>query len=241
MNLKDAAFIITESWNGVSVLINDKEEDWDPEDNLPLDELIDMLKRTETTQLTPHEIEEWIAENPDDNTLTDEEIINKPKEKYFNNDNDDAGSSTKSISVKTEDALNAIDTVIQWAEVNSTTSSRLLVLNAIDTVIQWAEHSVVASDKLRSLQAQQSIPLLHLKQDVPTRWNSTVIMIERLIEMKNVLTEALTALSTVIMIERLIEMKNVLTEALTALSRVADLLDEMEWNILLDCLSTTQL
>ncbi|KAI4455487.1 hypothetical protein MML48_4g00011939 [Holotrichia oblita] len=142
MNLKDAAFIITESWNGVSekaiisswkklwpsVLINDKEEDWDPEDNLPLDELIDMLKRTETTELTPHEIEEWIAENPEDNILTDEEIINKPMEEYSNNDNDDAASSTKSISVKTEDALNAIDTVIQWAEVNSTTSSRLLVL-----------------------------------------------------------------------------------------------------------------
>ncbi|KAK9744288.1 hypothetical protein QE152_g7943 [Popillia japonica] len=80
------------------------------------------------------------------------------------------------------------------------------------TSSQDFKHSVLESDKLRSLPAEQRIPLLHLKQDVPTRWNSTVIMIERLIEMKNVLTEALTALS-----------------------RVADLLDEMEWNILLDC------
>lgn len=76
MNLKDALYILTESWNDVHkkaivcswkklwppMHISNNEEDWDPKDNLPLGELVEMIKRTKTTELTALDIKEWLGE-----------------------------------------------------------------------------------------------------------------------------------------------------------------------------------
>lgn len=89
---------------------------------------MEILKRTETTKLTAHDIEEWMADTLEDNIIVDEQIINKPMEDESNNDSDDAASSTNNVLVKPEDALNAMYSVIQCGEVNSFIDSRLLAL-----------------------------------------------------------------------------------------------------------------
>lgn len=57
----DIVFILTECWKTLqsSVHTNDNEEDWIPEVDLSLNELMRTLKRIETTELSAHDIEEW--------------------------------------------------------------------------------------------------------------------------------------------------------------------------------------
>ncbi|KAK9710074.1 hypothetical protein QE152_g26223 [Popillia japonica] len=78
--------------------ISDKEEDWGPDDNVPLNELMEMLKRMKPQKyITAHGIKERIAENPEGNIMTDEEVVNIPMEEDFNNDSNDAPSSRNTI------------------------------------------------------------------------------------------------------------------------------------------------
>jgi hypothetical protein len=46
-------------------------------------------------------------------------------------------------------------------------------------------HSSLSYTKLEELQKQHSLPKHKLIQDVPTRWNSTYFMLERIFEQKN--------------------------------------------------------
>nr|XP_022901763.1 zinc finger BED domain-containing protein 1-like [Onthophagus taurus] len=56
------------------------------------------------------------------------------------------------------------------------------------------KHSTVACEKLKSMQKQMLYPELKVKQDVSTRWNSTLIMAERLLAIKDPLSAAITSL-----------------------------------------------
>lgn len=60
--------------------------------------------------------------------------------------------------------------------------------------------------------------VLKVKQDVATRWNSCILMIERLLEIKDALSIVVTCLPT-----------------------VPEYLDGTQWNILKDCLPILKL
>lgn len=79
-------------------------------------------------------------------------------------------------------------------------------------LVSHFKHSVVASATLKSSQEQMGYPILKIKQDVSTRWNSCLIMMERLIKMKDPLCVAVTNLP-----------------------RAPEFLDASDWAILTDC------
>lgn len=62
-------------------------------------------------------------------------------------------------------------------------------------IVGHFKHSVVASEKLKSMQRQMGLSELKVKQDVSTRWNSTLLMIERLILIKEPLSAVITSLA----------------------------------------------
>lgn len=68
------------------------------------------------------------------------------------------------------------------------------VLKKCRTLVGHFKHSVLASEKLRQLQVQMGLSQLKVKQDVTTRWNSSLHMMERLIEIKAHLFAAITYL-----------------------------------------------
>lgn len=75
------------------------------------------------------------------------------------------------------------------------------------------KHSVFASEKLKELQTQMGLPLLKVIQDVNTRWNSSVHMFDRLLQIKAPLSAAMTFLH-----------------------RAPDFLTALYWELITDCL-----
>lgn len=67
-------------------------------------------------------------------------------------------------------------------------------LNKCKEIVTHFKSSVVAADKLRNMQIQLNKSELKLKQDVCTRWNSAVVMIERILEVKEPLAAAIASL-----------------------------------------------
>lgn len=84
-------------------------------------------------------------------------------------------------------------------------------------IVTHFKSSNLAADKLRELQTQMNLPQLRVKQDVSTRWNSTLIMINRLLEVR----EPLSA-------------------AMSHLPKAPDALDASEWHVLSDCTQVLQ-
>lgn len=55
----------------------------------------------------------------------------------------------------------------------------------IKSIVEFFKRSVKASESLKRKQEKLSVPVLSLKQDVTTRWNSTFLMFKRILEVKN--------------------------------------------------------
>lgn len=76
-----------------------------------------------------------------------------------------------------------------------TSNEELLnVLKKCRALVEHFKHSVFASTKLKEIQNQINLPESKVKQDVSTRWNSSLIMLERLIQIKALLSTAITFL-----------------------------------------------
>jgi len=70
----------------------------------------------------------------------------------------------------------------------------LRVLKICQAIVGHFKHSNLATEKLKEFQKQMGLPELKVKQYVSTRWNSSLIMIERLIQIKNPLYAAMSSL-----------------------------------------------
>ncbi|XP_023217521.1 zinc finger BED domain-containing protein 4-like isoform X2 [Centruroides sculpturatus] len=137
----------------------------------------------------------------------------------------------KVVTVVSDDKANIKSAIIDYLKkhhhscvvhtLNLSINEAINLITELNTVIKkcrglvrYFKHSVLFIEKLKKVQVQMGYPILKVKQDVATCWNSSLIMIERLMEIKD-------ALSVVI----------------TDLPKARDFLNEEEWNILKDCVA----
>lgn len=88
------------------------------------------------------------------------------------------------------------------------------ILKKCRTIVGHFKHSSFANGKLKEFQLQMNLPILKVKQDVVTRWNSSLIMIERLLNIKSPLSATMSSLP-----------------------RAPNCLNASEWEIILDCIN----
>jgi len=65
------------------------------------------------------------------------------------------------------------------------------IIQKVKSIPEYTRRSTVVSAKLRQTQLQMGQPQLRLKQDIPTRWNSTYYMLKRITEVKDPLISTL--------------------------------------------------
>uniref|UniRef100_A0A3B3C6A5 BED-type domain-containing protein n=1 Tax=Oryzias melastigma TaxID=30732 RepID=A0A3B3C6A5_ORYME len=65
------------------------------------------------------------------------------------------------------------------------------IIKKVKAITEYTRRSTVASAKLKETQQQMGQPQLRLKQDVPTRWNSTYYMLKRITDVKDPLISTL--------------------------------------------------
>lgn len=87
------------------------------------------------------------------------------------------------------------------------------ILKKCRAIVGHYKHSTYATGKLRDLQSQMNLSILKVKQDVSTRWNSSLTMIERLLKIKIPLTASMSSLP-----------------------RAPNCLNASEWEIISDCI-----
>lgn len=68
------------------------------------------------------------------------------------------------------------------------------LLKKCRSIVTYLKKSEVVNRKLNEKLTQSGTPKLKLKQDVSTRWNSSLLMLERLVELKEPLTYAMLSL-----------------------------------------------
>lgn len=69
-------------------------------------------------------------------------------------------------------------------EAINTNSELSQVLQTCKTIVGHFKHSTFVTEKLKMYQNQMVPPQLKVKQDVSTRWNSKLILMERLLQIK---------------------------------------------------------
>ncbi|XP_030765200.1 zinc finger BED domain-containing protein 1-like [Sitophilus oryzae] len=102
--------------------------------------------------------------------------------------------------------LTVKDGLIQNNELN-------VILQKCRNIVGHFKHSAIAVEKLSTMQQQMNSPQLKVKQDVVTRWNSTYIMLDRLIAIKASITAVMSSLP-----------------------KAPEMLNAEEWLILEDCI-----
>lgn len=85
------------------------------------------------------------------------------------------------------------------------------ILKKCRTIVGHFKHNSNATEKLKDFQLQMNLSPLKVKQDVPTRWNSSLIMMERLVNIKAPLSATMSTLP-----------------------QAPNYLNESEWEIILD-------
>lgn len=128
--------------------------------------------------------------------------------RYLRNTVDDWNLSDKLTGVVSDNAANIRAAIVKnnWRYLSCFAHSINLVvqssLNSIEPIIykvkaivQFFKKSSHALVKLHDFQKQTGSPLLKLKQDCPTRWNSTYDMIDRIISIKDPIIATLAILN----------------------------------------------
>lgn len=87
-----------------------------------------------------------------------------------------------------------------------------IIITKCKNLVTYFKHSALATGNLKKCQEDIGEPILKIKQAVDTRWNSILIMLERLLLIKNSLSIAITNLPA-----------------------APNFLDASEWNIISEC------
>ncbi|CAH1958581.1 unnamed protein product [Acanthoscelides obtectus] len=109
------------------------------------------------------------------------------------------------LNLITKEALNENDCLKQ-------------LISKCKTLISYFKHSGLATNKLKKSQEDIGDAPLKIKQAVDTRWNSILLMLERLLEVKNALSVAITNLPT-----------------------APEFIEASEWSIISDCVPILKL
>ncbi|KAJ8933315.1 hypothetical protein NQ318_017871 [Aromia moschata] len=84
------------------------------------------------------------------------------------------------------------------SEVLKCSEELIALLKKCRSLVGHFKHSVHGTNKLKEVQQQLNMPVLKVIQDVPTRWNSCYIMLQRLFDIKDALSVTVTNLSATI-------------------------------------------
>lgn len=142
LNLKDVVFGVAEAWDSVPARAiksswkklwpsNFKtQEPWEPEDDVPLRELINTAARVnKNSDIDANDIEEWFKGDEEfEPVRTDNDIVMEVQETQEDHEDEDCIMVPQQNLVKSEEALSGIDVSIRWAEENSASLSTLCEL-----------------------------------------------------------------------------------------------------------------
>lgn len=110
------------------------------------------------------------------------------------------------------------------------------IVTKVKHIVTYFKHSIHASDELRRLQLEREKTegtCLTLKQDCPTRWNSTYYMLDRFIELVDIVSQVLLGQSSLEMITH--EERKVIIDAIKILSPLEQVTVEISGEQYLTC------
>lgn len=121
-------------------------------------------------------------------SIVDEYSIPRSKIHVFVRDN--GANIVKGINNAGYDSISCYLHTLQLIIKDSIFEQRIIkdLISNCKQIVGHFKHSALAYSKLRKLQDECSLPKHKLIQDVSTRWNSTYLMLERILEQKRAVT-----------------------------------------------------